>query len=247
MPIIEPPINNEPLNQGDMLRGVKLYMTANVDVLAGGESVPFKSDTCLVLSRPCVTAHKSSIVVAAVQKLANQTPSEIKSLKEALDFLTKLRDGVNSPDLFYLGQLIGKETEGRYVARLDSLHTIAFPQKPDARSAFIEKHRFARLNRDFSRDLHTRLFQSIASLGFEDVTWLSNPDLQYLIGMGNAEIKWLESEKDRIAAAMQADGGKGNELQSVLSRISDIETRLNPYAIEMERRTVKPGSGPAKL
>lgn len=236
MPIIEPHASGEPLNQGDLLHGVKLFLTGKTDNLSGGESISLKSDHCLVLSRPCVIAHKKSVIVATVEKFQSSTPKEIDTLDRALRFLTQLRDGNDSPDVFYLGQLPGKESEGRYAARLDSIHTIEIPLKPDLRTAFIVKHRFAKLHIDFQRDLHSRLFQSFATLGFEDISWFSNADLNFLVEMGKAEAKVLQSEKERLQAAMQADGGKGNEMKSIDNKITTLEKRIKPYQDELDKR-----------
>jgi hypothetical protein len=243
MPIIEPHASGEPLNQGDLLRGVKLFLTGKTDALTGGESVVSKTDHCLVLSRPCVTAHKGAVVVAAVQRMPSQTPVEIKTLDRALNFLTQLRDGNDSPDVFYLGQLPGKESDGRYAARLDSIHTIEIPQKPDLRTAFIEKHRFAKLHIDFQRDLHTRVFQAFATLGFEDITWFSDADLNYLVEVGKAEIGVLQSEKVRLEASSQADGGNGNDTKSVVNKAEVLEKKIKPFQTELDKRKNQPSQG----
>lgn len=236
MPIIEPHVPDEPLNQGDLLRGVKLFLTGKADALTGGECVQSKSDQCVVLSRPCVTAHKGSVIVAAVEKWSSQTPAVVNTFERAKDYLTAFRDGRDTPDVFYLGQLPGKEADGRYIARFDSIHTLQIPQKPDVRKSFLEKHRFAKLHPDFSRDLHTRFFQSIATLGFEDISWFSDADLHFLVEFGKAELGSLQSEKTRLVASNQADGGKGNDIKSVENRIGDLEKKLQPYQAELELR-----------
>lgn len=236
MPIIEPHVTAEPLNQGDLLRGMKLFLTGKTDALTGGESVAYKHDHCLVLSRPCVIAHKKSVVVAAVEKLSSLTPADIKTLNRAIDFLTQLRDGNDSPDVFYLGQLFGKESEGRFAARFDSIHTIEVPQKPDLRTAFVEKHRFAKLHIDFQRDLHTRLFQSFATLGFDDISWFSDTDLNFVVEMGNAEIKTFQLEIERINVIIQADGRNGGDIKSIETKIATQTKRIQPYQAEINRR-----------
>ena len=236
MPIIERDFEHDPLEQGDLLRGVKLFLTGKMDALCGGESVFSKTDHCVVLSRSCVTAHKGALIVAAVQKMPSQTPVEIKTFDRALHFLTDLRDGNDSPDVFYLGQLPGKEAEGRYAARLDSIHTIEVPQRPEVRLKFIAKHRFARLQGDFKRDLHTRLFQAFASLGFEDISWFSDADLHYLVEVGRTELAVLNSEKERIAASSQADGGSGNEAKAIDNKVEAIERKMIPYQTELYQR-----------
>jgi len=241
MPIIEQHVDGQPLNQGDLLRGVKLFLTGKADALNGGESVLSKSDHCLVLSRPCVTAHKSSVIVASVEKWSSQTPAEINTFDKARKYLTLLRDGNDSPDVFYLGQLPKKESEGRYAARLDSIHTIEIPQKPELRTAFTDKHRFAKLHIDFQRDLHTRVFQAFSMLGFEDVSWFSDADLNFLVKTGKEEAKGYQSDKERLRAAIQADGGKGNEMNAIDNKIAAIERRIKPYQDELDKRK-KPSS-----
>jgi len=236
MPIIEPHVTGQPLNQGDLLRGVKLFLTGKAEALNGGESVLSKSDHCLVLSRPCVTAHKSSLIVASVEKWSSQTPAEINTFDKARKYLTLLRDGNDSPDVFYLGQLPGKASEGRYAARLDRIHTIEIPQKPEVRTAFIDKHRFAKLHIDFQRDLHTRVFQAFSTLGFEDVSWFSDADLNFLVEMGKVEAKGYQSDKELLQAAIQADGGKGDEMKSIENKIAALEKRIKPFQNELDKR-----------
>lgn len=179
--------------------------------------------------------------------MPSQTPAEIKTFERALRFLTEIRDGNDSPDVFYLGQLPGQESDGRYAARLDSIHTIEVPQKPELRQKFLETHRFARLHGDFKRDLHTRLFQAFTSLGFEDISWFSDADLKYLVEVGTAEISVLRADLSRITAATQADGGKGNEAKAAENKIESLEKKLKPYQAEMEHRErMRSSSGTAK-
>src|SRR4051794_19956578 len=108
MPIIETARPGAPLTQGDLLSGVVLHATKGSWEENGGHSSVVKSDFCLVLSRPCVAAHKKSVVVAAVAKYPESVPKGIDSFEKVLDFLTGARDGGTSPDVFYLGQLLGR-------------------------------------------------------------------------------------------------------------------------------------------
>src|SRR3954467_6207950 len=68
MPIIEPARSGAPLTQGDLLSGVALFATKGSWDEKGGQAAVVKSELCLVLSRPCVAAHKKHVVVAAVVK-----------------------------------------------------------------------------------------------------------------------------------------------------------------------------------
>jgi hypothetical protein len=126
MPIIELPIPERPLTQGDVLKGVTLFLTKDTSAEAGGEYQKTSHKLCLVISRPCVVGHKPNAVVAAIEKMKDNVPDDVKTFKDILDFLTDLRDGTGSPDVFYLGQVPG--FEGRFGARLDSLHTIQIPK-----------------------------------------------------------------------------------------------------------------------
>src|SRR5438270_13950224 len=120
MPIIEPARSGAPLTQGDLLSGITLYATKGSWDEKGGQASVVKSELCLVLSRPGVAAHKKHVVVAAVAKFPDSVPKNIDSFDKVLDFLTGARDGGSSPDVFYLGQLPGRN--GRFCARLDSSH-----------------------------------------------------------------------------------------------------------------------------
>src|SRR5947209_7123743 len=118
MPIIEPPDPQLPLSQGDVLKGVALFITRETWAEAGGEYKKTSHRLCLVISRPCVVGHKPNAVVAAVEKMEDNVPRDVETFKDILDFLTDLRDAPDSPDVFYLGQVPG--FDGRFGARLDS-------------------------------------------------------------------------------------------------------------------------------
>jgi hypothetical protein len=166
MPILELPRPDTPLTQGDILSGVQLFLTREGWTDTGGEPARSPAKLCLVLSRPCVAAHKKQVVVAAIEKFPDNTPKGLDSFDKVLDFLTGLRDGGSSPDLFYLGQL--PERTGRFCGRLDALFTIDVPADAQTRKAFLGERRLATLHPDFARDLHLRLFNAFASLGFDD-------------------------------------------------------------------------------
>ena len=234
MPIIEPAIAGEPLAHGDLLRGVKLYITSNPDNLKRGEPESSKEGFCLVLSRPCVVAHKKTIIVAAVASMPAQTPSSIDTFDKALNFLIDLRDGGSSPDVFYLGQVTG--FEGRFAARFDSLHTLGMPKMPVDRQAFVDEHRIAKLHFDFVRSLHTRFFQAISSLGFDDVTWFSTADLRYLIQTGRSETDTLKAKLSRLEAAQDAGGVEKNAITSCQKQIATLETQMAAYLGELDQR-----------
>lgn len=101
MAIVETADPNSPLTQGDILRGVPLHATAS-DWAGGSEKS--KAPGCLVISRPCVAAHKANVVVAAVEPFKTPVPKDADTFDAVCDVLESMRDGADSPDSFYLGQ-----------------------------------------------------------------------------------------------------------------------------------------------
>jgi hypothetical protein len=240
MPILEALPVDVPLDQGDLLRGVKLCLTGKTDTVEGGECAAMKTNYCLVLSRPCVIAHKPTIVVAAVEQYKDSSaPPQVNTFSRMKLFLEELRDGARSPDQFYLGQLPGDD-RGRYAARFDSIHTIQVSSKPELRAAFVARHRIARLDEDFRRDLHTRLFQAFATLGFDDIRWYSSADLRSLVQTGRAEIESYRAEITRLEAVQEAEGNKANQINEFNNKIASVERQMAVYVAEVQRREVAP-------
>ena len=112
MPIIETPDSLLPLSQGDVLRDVRLFLTRESWAEAGGDCLKLPHKLCLVISRPCIVGHKPNVITAAIERYTDRVPRDVQSFEDILAFLTELRDGAESPDVFYLGQLPGHE--GRY-------------------------------------------------------------------------------------------------------------------------------------
>lgn len=237
MPIIEPPIPGAPLSQGDILKGIPLFFSKR-GAGASWECGSDKKNLCLVLSRQCVVEHKKLVTVAAIDKYSNNTPDG-QDFKGALLFLENLRDGNKSPDLFYLGQL--PDMQGRFCARLDFLGTIEVPQVPIERQPFIDQYRIAKLHKDYIRDLHVRVHQAFANMGFEDYQWLSDADLKWLIATGEAEINKDKEDQKASQAAREAEGKLAGTGRT--NRIADLKKRMEPYAAELTRR---PPSHPSK-
>ncbi len=252
MPIIELPDPNLPLSQGDVLKGISLFLTKESWAEAGGEHKRTGHKLCLVLSRPCVVGHKPNAVVAAIEKMADNVPRDVDTFEDILGFLTDLRDGPDSPDVFYLGQVPG--FDGRFAARLDSLHTIQIPPEAEQR-AFTEQKRIGRLHLDFIRDLHTRLFRAFATLGFDDHRWMSTPDLRWLVSRGRQEVRDAESALEQAGTAFHAAQAQGfrndkekNQLEGAVSdaqtRLAAATKRLAPYEAELRFRDTQPPGGP---
>jgi hypothetical protein len=145
MPIIEPVHDQRvPLSQGDILKGVSLFSTKKSWTDGGGEPDRTNRGLALVVSRPCAAAHDEWVLVAAVEKYKNKPPAEFESYDEAKQFFIEIRDGLTTPDQFYLGQIPGYE--GSFCGRLDSLHTIQVPKSgTDERQAFLAAARLKSL------------------------------------------------------------------------------------------------------
>lgn len=238
MPIVEEPDPGSPLTQGDILRGVKSFMTTRVSE-SGGDSTKIPLDTCMVLSRPCVAEHKKQITVAAIATYTPSVPKEVTGFEKVKKFLTKMRDGPDTPDLFYLGHFPG--ASGRFCARLDSIHTIEIPDEPVARTEFLRRHRVGRLQDEFARDLHLRLFGAFASLGFSDDSWFSTSDLGWLVSEGKKELAAAEQvfqEQKAQKSRLEAEGKQfaEKELLAAQGRLQQLQAQLAPYEAELTRR-----------
>jgi hypothetical protein len=242
MPILEQPHPDWPLSQGDILTGVRLSVTASPWGDGGGSDAKAPFNICMVLSRPCVAAHKETFLVAAVEMLKSDPPKGAEGFDKVLSFMTGLRDGRNSPDVFYLGQLPNKN--GRYVARFDSVHTVQTPTNPDEMKAFLGKSRIATLTIDFCRDLHVRLFNAFASLGFDDHGWPSTADLQWIVNQGDADVKALETELSKKKAAKASNEAQGKkfpdgEIENAERACQEFHQKLDPYVLELDKRSKK--------
>ncbi len=227
MPIIEPPGDSETLSQGDVLSGVNLFTTKGGWEGDSGKSAKFSQQLCLVLSRPCVVEHKPTIVVAAVDEYQSDVPkSGMDSFKKVKVFLENMRDGGRSRDTFYLGQL--PEKSGRFCARLDAIFTIQVPPAPDQLPKLLKK-RIGSLNPDFVRDLHIRLFASFASLGFHDQNWLSDDDLNWLVGAATSELANMDSTRSSHIA-------EGKDTSTMDSKMDSLKQELEPFSEEQKSR-----------
>lgn len=239
MPILENAPPTADLAQGDILQGVRLFQTDEPWLDGGGEAKKAPGGLCLVLSRPCVAAHKDRIVVANIAKYPDNQPKEIADFQRALDFMISMRDGTGSPDVFFLGQI--PNLSGRYCARLDAIFTIGIPRSRDDRLKFVEVRRIARLSADFARDLHLRLFQSFANLGFNDQSWFPDHELEWLVNLGQRDIKTAESEllkKQAERGARDAQGlqNKTGEIEKLQGNLQRIRDQVAPFVKELQQR-----------
>lgn len=246
MPIIVPVFDpNAPLSQGDLLKGVSLFYSAKPALAATPASALSKAAYCLVISRPCVTAHKDQIVVAAVTHNKDDVLDRLKDYKIAKKFYADVRDGKSSPDLFYLGQLEGEK--GSFSARLDSLHTIELPVEPGARQPFVASVRVACLDAAFAHDLHQRLFRAFASLGFDDDAWYPTADLDVLVALGERDLANAQSAYQTALAVLKAMesqsekkdkelNGRQKDVATARAAVEQLDRELAPLRAELKRR-----------
>ena len=247
MPILRLPKNDDPLTQGDILQGLRLYATGCDWADCGSPEWLDQWDLSLVISRPCAIIHKRQILVAAV-KATKEEPQNVDTFDKVREFLTQLRDGHRRPDRFYLGQ-IPDRSEGRYYAHLDSLHTVAVPAR-DELDEFLKHSRIATLVEEFRRDLHVRIFFAVAELGFSDFGWFSDNDLKWLVRKGREKLHEMKKElegKQAELADIQASGAakSGSHLENLRNNIANLqakvrefeEEQMGGYEGELTRRT----------
>ncbi len=245
MPILTDAKIDAPLTQGDLLTGLCLYATGDDWAKCGGSIERLeKCDLCLVISRPCVARHKSTIVVAAV-KAADQDLGDIETFEDVRRSLNRLRDGHGLPDRFYLGQIPGR-SGGRYFALLDSLHSVTVPPIPELEE-FLKTGRIATLSEDFRRDLHLRLFSAMANLGFDDSGWYSDQDLDWLVQKGEQKLNESKAELSKQEAALfalNASGGAKNrkETEGRQNAIEKLRSEVDRFEDELEGYRREQGS-----
>ena len=242
MPIVRPAISNSPLLQGDLLRGVTVVETG-ADGNAEMDDPPF----VLVLSRPCNALRAARVVVAAVRArdLGSDGIKDAKTLADIRDFFEGVRDGFSAPDRLYLGALTSDPSK-RFFAHLDSHHTIQLPKDVEARAAFVEKQRVFHLEDAFVRDLHLRIYNAFASLGFQDEAWLSDEDLSIVVAIARADLARLRADHDGLAAALAASQVAGvkdkqlvqqrQELEAALKRLAEVEAHAKRFFDEAAKR-----------
>ena len=129
-----------------------------------------------------------------------------------------------------------------YVAKLDELYTIEVPKKPDERAQFLERHRRFRLDPSFARDLHVRVFRAFASLGFDDVAWWSDGDLELVVNQCDAWVRKIESEIETLRQGadprrdvLAASGEPGKAIHRLDEEIKSAEKRKREILAQYER------------
>jgi hypothetical protein len=249
MPILIEASPNAPITQGDILSGLALFATEE-NWGETGSSYKVKSPLCMVVSRPCAVLHKRQIIVAAIERVVVPLPRDMKTVETVRQFLEELRDGGGSPDRFYLGQQIPNfRKEGRFFARLDSLHTVKVPPSEQL-AELLRVHRIATLADDFRRDLHRRVFSAFATLGFDDFGWYPNQDLDWIIAVAEQEVSSLERDikekeaqisKNIAAGEGSKNQGLNSEVDKLRGNLTEVRARVEPFKAERAKRPL-PGS-----
>ncbi len=245
MPILIEVSEDDPLSQGDILKDISLFDTNSDWAQQGGQAHRIKSQVCMVLSRPCAILYKPQIVVASIECTKELAPKGVNSFQKAKEYIEQFRDGLDSPDRFYLGQEIRTLGQsGRFFARLDKLHTIRLPDSDDL-MPLLRSHRVATLADEFRRDLHRRIFSAFAAMGFDDYGWYTTKDLDWLITMGKKDLSPLDSEireKEEVIKSNAASGvDSGNE--AITAKVAKLRVKreeilreLAPYEEELATR-----------
>ena len=208
----------------------------------GGQPSVVKSELCLVLSRPCAAAH---IVVAAVAKFTDSVPKSIDSFDKVLDFLTRSRERLLLSGRLLSGPAHRVEAEAGDFARLDSFHTIEIPEGDEQRTQFLATRRTLTLHPDFARDLHMRVFGAFAGLGFDDHSWPSTEDLQWLVTQGQTDIAAATLATRQLEAQKASRGAEGtqfkeSELTAAQEKLAALKERVEPYERELAARQASP-------
>lgn len=222
MPIIETEGLGGPLRQGDLLRGLQIFVTHH----AHGAVPLAQSDFGLVLSRHCNALRSEPVLVISIKPwkaaFLKELQAEGMTLDKARRILASLRDGDGQPDVFYLGELSDND-QARYCARLDSVHTLVLPSDPGERQAWVDRHRFARLSHEHRRHLHMRLLGAIASEGFDDLAWWSTRDLEFMILIGEQDLHGIEKDLTRVR--MQIAEATASQEPNRDKKIKDLHAR----------------------
>src|SRR5262245_34629966 len=116
---------------------------------------------------------------------------------------------------------------GSFCGRLDSLHTIQVPKSGTAeRQAFLASARIASLNREFTRDLHLRIFRAFASLGFDDHCWFSSGDLRALVAVADRDEAKHQADLLAVRAKLKVGESQGFHHESEKKKLEEEAARL---------------------
>lgn len=239
MGLLTQPSTDAPLRQGDILKAVQLYETAD----DGDGAAPVENAAyMLVISRHCNAFRNPAVLVVAITEVKPAVFDELagKSLDSTRRALAALRDGDGSPDRFYIGPLPGHEPQ-RAFACLDQVYTIQAPVESSVRSSWISERRIAALTDEHRRHLHASLFLAFGREGFDDFNWWPDGDLRLAIAAGRRAVAdAMQKQADIVpnyeGAAPKKVGAIGKQATIATSALKDAEKELEPYLVEWKRR-----------
>ncbi|MCL2824846.1 MAG: hypothetical protein FWD57_12735 [Polyangiaceae bacterium] len=238
MSILVPADHCDELRQGDLL------VQAITPSINEDGRYACNTGIVLVVSRNCNAFRKPYITVASVETRPITGVQHAKTIGALVEYFKQLRDGESMLDTFYLGT-INADTQNRYVAKLDQLHTISIPKHLDARQEYLRAHRTHHLSQDYVRELQLRLFRAFASMGFDDYEWWDDGDLDFVkrvglaqLSVAKAELSRLEAERDGkvLACGQQHARGYDSDIAKLKNRLANIESEISPVLRAQEKR-----------
>lgn len=253
MPVVVCPSEVDPLCQGDILKELP-FATTSAD---GKLQADAKARYVMVVSRPCKAIRDPFVIVAPIHesrldfsqlreqvaKAGKEKEQKHVTLDRTRRFLAGVRDGGQFNDSFYLGDLEAGSGK-RFAADLSALATVQVPTSRESRAAWVKKHRVWTLDIEFARDLHVRIFNTVARLGFDDHRWFSDPDLDILITDGEQEVAELQAALAEAQRAVQTKQAIGDTVPKDMTEqvarreaaLAEAKEQLAPYVEERERR-----------
>lgn len=232
MAIVVDPKTEGSLRQGDLLCEVNLHASK-----VSGEPLLVKCKYVLVVSADCAAHNKSTLLVVPVRPHRIQIPKDRTEYEEVRGFLEAKRDGVDSPDRFYLGTIRSDE---RQMAYLDEVASLRVPTENSARRDWITQHRVASLHDDFRSALRARLAWALSRPGFDDHSWYCQHDLAWIHSLARQEkakreaaVAEAESTLARMKATSSGDPAKQQKkVNEAKSRLREfIEEHLEPIEV----------------
>lgn len=234
MPVLVPVHDDAPLSQGDLLGDVHLYITG----ADGGPTETGRHKFGLVISRPCAAANREMVLVAGVETFSVPLPKDladrVKTVRQLARLFAEVRDADGS-DAMYLGELPGSTDGKRYAARLDFVATLSVPDGA-ARAGWIDSHRVGRLEPSFRRDLHTRFFLAVAKQGFDDESWYSDEDLDFIVSFGDARLGEAQQAERQAKLDIQqakAAGDYARKRRGLDKALTDASKRVEAAGTEL--------------
>lgn len=221
MSIILPVNNDDPLSQGDVIKGPKIIKWSvdgpeEIDVTA--VVVVSRDCRCVLRQGSGSNDNNNSIIVAPIQEIQDLTVGLKKLIADSDDgfdktaeLLRDLRDGLSTPDSFYIGELPNERRTTKYRVHLGLVANIYI----STMISYLPDGRVGRLSQEFIALMCQKMYGSICKVGFDDYRWHSDNDLLIL----------------HLAAKTDL----ANLIQTEVSKQRDLEnTRANPKTPDKE-------------